>query len=110
MVQRKGRGWPLQQNGTDTTKCLTMQQRHSIFQRSGSGGPVRATAAEVQPAINRALHQEGVPAFIRVLYMKRNDKKTLTGITTPLASAEKTLTQKDMMVRQAHTRSGSHWG
>ena len=63
-------------------------KRRIIFQRDGCPIPNRAFPAEIQSAINCALHQEGMPHFIRILSLKRNDNKVLTGLTTRLASAE----------------------
>lgn len=91
------------EEGPDPQKNLTMEQRRFIFQRDGRPVPNRAFPTEIQSAINRALHQEGVPHFIRVLSLRRNDNKVLTGLTTPLASAEQFLAHKATIVRAART-------
>lgn len=100
-AQKKKTATP--EEGPHPQKNLTMEQRRVIFQRDGRPIPNRAFPAEIQSAVNCALHQEAVPHFIRILSLRRNDNQVLNGLTTPLASAEQLLAHTSTVIRDAHT-------
>ena len=58
---------------------------------------------DIHSAVNRALHREKVPHFVRIQEIRRNGKFTVTGVTTPTASARMLMSYKDIVVTAART-------
>ena len=54
-------------------------------------------------AVNRVLHQEGVPTHIRMFQLRRNDKGTLAGLSTPFAPIDQLLAHRNTILRAALT-------
>lgn len=59
--------------------------------------------ANIQSAVNRAMYQEKIPHFVKIQDIRRNDQETITGVTTPTASAKMLMNYKDTVIRAART-------
>ena len=59
--------------------------------------------ADVMSAVNRALHQEGAPIYVRMYQLRKNARGTLAGLSTPSAPIEQLLLFRDTVIRAART-------
>ena len=54
-------------------------------------------------AVSMALYQEKVPTHIRIFQLRRNERGTPAGLSTPNAPAEQLLSYRDTILRAART-------
>ena len=59
--------------------------------------------ADIVSAVNRALHQEDVPAHIWMFQLRRNVKGTFAGLSTSFTPIEQLLGARDTVIRAART-------
>ena len=69
-----------------------MGLRHFVLVRNHGQPTTLCDAADIQPTINQALHQERVTASARVGNHRRNYRGSLTGVATPSSTAMMLLT------------------
>ena len=87
---------------------LNLDQRKFVFAREGPI-PKRYAEADLISAVNRTLHQTGVPTHARIFQLRLNAKGTLAGLCTPFAPIEHLLEFRDTIIRAARTvDSGIH--
>jgi hypothetical protein len=65
-----------------------MDKRRMAFLRDQMLPPARRTGEDYQSEINRALLKAGAPHWIRIREVKRNDKGTITGMTTDMGTMD----------------------
>jgi hypothetical protein len=70
------------------TQNTPMDKRRMVFLRDQALPPARRTREDYQSEINRALLKARVPHWIRIREVKRNEKGTITGITTKMCTVE----------------------
>ena len=81
---------------------LNLDQRKFVFIRECTCRREYHTA-DIMSAVNRALHQEAVPTYIRMFQLRRNNKGTLAGLSTPFAPIDQLLAHRNSILRAALT-------
>ena len=84
-------------------KNLKLEQRRFTFVRDGKAPKSKCLTADIQSAVNRARYQEKIPHFVRIQDVRRNDRETITGVTTSTASAKMLMNYRDTVICATRT-------
>jgi hypothetical protein len=79
-----------------------MDKRRMVFLRDQMPPPARRTREDYQSEINRVLLKAGAPHWIRVREAKRNDKGTITGMTTEMCTVDNLRKYEAVIIKEAH--------
>ena len=91
-----------EQDPLQPVKGLDLDQRRFIFVRD-STLVIPYHETKLMSAVSMALHQEGVSTHIRIFQLRRNDKGTLAGLSTPFAPIGQLLHYRDIILWAART-------
>jgi hypothetical protein len=86
---------------TTPTQNTPMDKRRMVFLWDQTLPPACRTGEDYQSEINRALLKAGAPHWIRIREVKRNDKGTITGMSTEMGTVDNLRKYEAVVIKAA---------
>jgi hypothetical protein len=85
------------------TQNIPMDKRRMVFLWDQAPPPAHRTGEDYQLEINRALLKARAPHWIRIREIQRNDKGTITGMTTEMCTVDNLRKYEAVVIKAART-------